>query len=138
MLNQIRILYDALEVERRQACTEHFMSQLHNAEAGNISISADQAGATHGQGGEGPPPPPPRSGGPGISVENPANVNIVNEYNSFNLPNVTPPVAPKWKQTDTLLDNFRKFKSSCQRIFDRPMCHMTSGKVKTSMLLIWP
>ena len=51
--------------------------------------------------------------------------------------NVTPPVAPKWKQTDTLLDNFRKFKRSCQRIFDGPMCHITSGKVKTSMLLIW-
>ena len=50
---------------------------------------------------------------------------------------MTPPVAPKWKQTDTLLDDFRKFKHSCQRIFDGPMCHITSGKVKTSMLLIW-
>ena len=26
---------------------------------------------------------------------------------------------------------------SCQQIFDGPMCHITSGKVKTSMLLIW-
>ena len=65
------------------------------------------------------------------------NVNIVNEYNSFNLANVTPPVPPKWKTSDTLLDDFRKFRRSCQCIFDGPMCHITSGKVKTSMLLIW-
>ena len=37
------------------------MSQLHNAEAGNMSISGDQAGATGGQGVEGPPPPPHKS-----------------------------------------------------------------------------
>ena len=43
----------------------------------------------------------------------------------------------KWKTSDTLLDDFRKFIRSCQRIFDGPMCHITSGKVKTSMLLIW-
>ena len=109
------------------------MSQLHNAEAGNIS--GDQAGATGGV--EEPSPPPPKSEGPRISAKNPANVSIVNEYNSFNLTSVTPPVAPKWKQTDTLLDNFRKFKHSYQRIFDVPMCLITSGKVKTSMLLIW-
>ena len=38
---------------------------------------------------------------------------------------------------DTLLDDFCKFKHSCQCIFDGPMCHISSGKVKTSMLLIW-
>ena len=65
------------------------------------------------------------------------NVNIVNEYNLFNLANVTPPIAPKWKTSDTLLDDFHKFKWSCQRIFGGPMCHITSGKVKTSILLIW-
>ena len=68
---------------------------------------------------------------------NPANVQIVNEYNSFNLANITPPVPPKWKQPDNLLDEFCKFRCSCQWIFDGPMCHITSGKVKTSMLLIW-
>ena len=67
---------------------------------------------------------------------NPANVQIVNKYNSFNLANITPPVAPKWKQPDNLLGEFCKFRRSCQRIFDGPMCHITSGKVKTSMLLI--
>ena len=69
--------------------------------------------------------------------QDPANVNIVNEYNSFNLANVTLPTASKWKMSETLLDDFHKFKWSCQRIFDGPMCHITSGKVRTSMLLIW-
>ena len=63
-------------------------------------------------------------------------MNIMNKYNSFNLTNVTPPVPPKWKSSDTLLDDFCKFRRSCQCIFDGPMCHITSGKVKTSMLLI--
>ena len=76
------------------------------------------------------PPPPP-------TIKQETNVNIVNEYNSFNLANVMPPVPPKWKTSDTLLDDFRKFRRSCQCIFDGPMCHITSGKVKTSMLLIW-
>ena len=83
-------------------------------------------------GGQIPPPPPPTN-----RQDNPANIQIVNEYNSFNLANITPPVAPRWKQTDTLLDEFCKFKHSCIRIFDGPMCHITSGKVKNSMLLIW-
>ena len=68
---------------------------------------------------------------------NPANFQIVNEYNSFNLVNIMPPIAPTWKQPDNLLDEFRKFKRSCLHIFDGPMCHILSGKVKTSMLLIW-
>ena len=50
---------------------------------------------------------------------------------------MTPPIAPKWKMSDTLLDDFHKFKHSCQCIFDGPMCQISSGKVKTSMLLIW-
>ena len=64
-------------------------------------------------------------------------LNIVNEYNSFNLANMTPPIAPKWKTSETLLDDFHKFKHSCQQIFDGPMCHIVSDKVKMSMLLIW-
>ena len=108
------------------------MNQLNDAEAGNIVPEQGDASAI---GGEPLPPPPPV----GVSTrQDPANVNIVNEYNSFNLANVTPPIAPKWKTSETLLDDFHKFKQSCQRIFDGPMCHITSGKVKTSMLLIWP
>ena len=62
----------------------------------------------------------------------------MNEYNSFNLANVTPPVVllSGSKLTHCWM-TFCKFKCSCQRIFDRPMCHITSGKVKTSMLLFW-
>ena len=48
-----------------------------------------------------------------------------------------PPVPPKWKTSDTLLDDFHKFRRSCQHKFYGPMCHITPGKVKTSMLLIW-
>ena len=73
---------------------------------------------------------------PPVNPANPANFQIVKEYNSFNLANIKPPIAPKWKQLDNLLDEFRKFKHSCLHIFDGPMCHISSGKVKTSMLLI--
>ena len=107
------------------------MNQLHDVEAGNI---VPEQGEVSAIGGASLPPPPP-VGAP--ARQDPANVNIVNEYNSFNLTNVTPPIAPKWKTSETLLDGFCKFKWSCQRIFDGPMCHITSGKVKTSMLLIW-
>ena len=44
-----------------------------------------------------PPPLPPAA-----VRQDPANVNIVNESNSFNLANVTPPIPPKWKMNDTL------------------------------------
>ena len=72
-----------------------------------------------------------------VNPANPANFQIVKEYNSFNLENIMPPIAQKWKQPDNLLDEFRKFKHSCLHIFDSPMCHISSGKVKMSMLLIW-
>ena len=75
--------------------------------------------------------PPVNAVNPPLNPANPANFQIVNEYNSFNLANITPPIAPRWKQPDSLLDEFRKFKRSCLRIFDGPMCHITSGKVKT-------
>ena len=91
----------------------------------------EQEGAV---GGQVSPVPPPIN--PPVNP-NPADVQIVNEYNSFNLANITPLVPPKWKQPDNLLDEFHKFRHSCQWIFDGPMCHITSGKVKTSMLWIW-
>ena len=71
MLNQVRSLDD------ERCCTTGarlFMNQLHNVESAIINEQNVVVGA------EAPPPPPP---GPG-PVE-PANVNIVNEYNSFNL-----------------------------------------------------
>ena len=46
------------------------------------------------------------------------------------------PFHPDGRQV-ALLDDFRKFRPSCQRIFDSPMCHITSGKVKTNVFLIW-
>ena len=78
---------------------------------GNIIPEQGEIGAIDGE----PAPPPTPVGAP--ARQDPANVNIVNEYNSFNLTNVTPPIAPKWKTSKTLLNDFHKFKQSCQRIF---------------------
>ena len=58
-------------------------------------------------------------------------------YVSFNLQNITAPVPPKWKNNDNILEEYKEFRHSCQRIFDGPMAHITSGKVKTNMFLIW-
>ena len=108
--------------ERRSNRTKQFMNLLNEAKEGNISLSGEK-GATGG----------PASTPPHVSTNvDPANVQIVNELNSFNLENITPPIAPKWKHSETLLDEYHKFKCSCQRIFDGPMCHIKSGKVKTS------
>ena len=79
------------------------MNQLHDVKADNIVPEQGDVGAI---GGEPLPPPPPT----GVLRQDPVNVNIVNEYNSFNLANVTPPIAPKWKTSEALLDNFCKFK----------------------------
>ena len=46
-------------------------------------------------------------------------------------------MLPKWKNNDHILEEYKKFHLSCQRIFDGPMAHVTSGKVKTNMFLIW-
>ena len=107
---------------------------MNDAETGNAD-TPEQIGATGGFPVVNEPVLPPL---PPIAkkYEEP-NMNIVKEYNSFNLANVTPPVPPKWKTSDTLLDDLHKFRRSCQCIFDGPMCHITSGQVKTSMLLIW-
>ena len=133
ILQQIRTMDHDLEMERRHIRTQHFMSLLNDAESGNVSVAGDQEGAT----GQGPPPSNQPPENPVNSANNLANVNIVNEYNSFNLANVTTLVTPKWKTSESLLDDFRKFKHSYQRIFDSPMCHITIGKVKTNMFLIW-
>ena len=124
--------HESIDEETMQKVrTQLFMNQLNDAETGNAD-TPEQIGATGGIPAVNEPVLPPHP-----VVKHEPNVNIVNEYNSFNLANVTPPVPPKWKTSDTLLDDFRKFRRLCQCIFNGPMCHITSGKVKTSMLLIW-
>ena len=59
------------------------------------------------------------------------------EYNQFNLQNIKAPTPPKWKDNENILEDFGKFKLSCMHIFDGPMAHITIGKVKTNMFLIW-
>ena len=58
-------------------------------------------------------------------------------YASFNLQNINAPVPPKWKHNDHILEEYKKFHHSCQRIFNGLMAHITSDKVKTNMSLIW-
>ena len=106
VLNQIR----SLDGERHNARAQLFMNQLNDAEAGNVGSIVPEQGDVSAIGGEPLSPPPPAGVPPGRN--DPVNVNIVNEYNSFNLANVTPPIAPKWKMSDTLLDDFHKFKHS--------------------------
>ena len=55
----------------------------------------------------------------------------------FNLTGITPPIPPKWKHNENLLNDYRKFRRSCQWIFDGPMTHVPDGKIKTNMFLIW-
>ena len=69
--------------------------------------------------------------------QQPSRPPMVDEYNYFNLQNIKAPVPPKWKDNENILEDFKKFKHSCIRIFDGPMAHITNGKVKTSMFLIW-
>ena len=106
--------------DRRDGRAQHFMNQFQAKQQEQEAVGGH----------------PPQGVLP-VNSANLANFQIVNEYNSFNLTNITPPIAPRWKQPDNLLDEFRKFKQSCLHIFDSPICHITSGKVKTSMLLIW-
>ena len=113
MLNQVK----NMNGERRKVHTQLFMNQLNDTESENINVGDinDQASATGGQGPPNPPLPPvhpPHNPG---EVHDPASVNIVNVYNSFNLANVAAPVVPKWKTSETLLDDFHKSPCSCQR-----------------------
>ena len=55
------------------------------------------------------------------------------EYNQFNLQNINAPTPPKWKNSENILKDFKKFKKSCMHIFDGPMAHITNVKVKTNM-----
>ena len=59
----------------------------------------------------------------------------VHDY-SFNLTGIVPPQPPKWKQVNHLYEDFKKFRRSCNRVFDGPMAHV-SDKVKVNMLLLW-
>ena len=59
------------------------------------------------------------------------------EYNQFNLQNINAPTPPKWKNNENILEDFKKFKRSCMGIFDGHMAHITNGKFKTNMFLIW-
>ena len=85
------------------------MNQLHDAESGNINVTDDTDGQVSVTGGHGLPPNSPDPNPEVQGVQEPANMNIVNEYNSFNLANVTAPIAPKWKTSETLLDDYCKF-----------------------------
>ena len=60
-----------------------------------------------------------------------------NEYSQFNLQNIYLQTPPKWKNNENILEDFKKFKWSCVCIFDGPVAHITNGKVKTNMFLIW-
>ena len=59
------------------------------------------------------------------------------EFNQFNLQNISAPTPPKWKNNENILEDFKKFKRSCMHIFDGPMAHINNGKGKTNMFLIW-
>ena len=94
VLNQIR----SLDGERSDARARLFMNQMNDAEAGNIGNVIPEQGAI-GSEIDPPPPqasaPPPPPASPLPARQDPTNVNIANEYNSFNLANVTPPIAPQ-------------------------------------------
>ena len=108
ILRHTQDMDEAIEVEQRSAHIRQFMNLLNEAETGNVLVT-EERGAT---GRQAPSPPPHVTGNP-----DPGNVQIVNEYDSFNLQNITPPAAPKWKQSETQLEDFHKFKCSCQHIF---------------------
>ena len=88
VFNQIR----SLDGERHNARAQLFMNQLNDAETRNVGNMVPEQGDVSAIGSEtlSPPPLPPA-----VVRQDTANVIIVNEYNSFNLTNVTPPIAPK-------------------------------------------
>ena len=133
ILAQIRTMDRELEAERRRQRAQQFMNLSDDRDrdmANQQQVTGDVAGASASV--------QNTQNNPASSVIQHANPVVVNnEYNSFNLANVTPPVAPKWKNNDNLLDEYRKLQRSCIRIFDGAICHVTSGKVKTNMFLIW-
>ena len=42
-------------------------------------------------------------------------------FASFNLQNINAPVPPKWKHNNHILEEYKKFRHSGQRIFDGPL-----------------
>ena len=125
--------HESIDEETMQKIrTQLFMNQLNDADTGNAD-TAEQIGATGGIPAVNEPvllPPP--------VVKHEPNMNIVNKYNSFNLANVTPPVT--LLNGKLLIHYWMTLESSedlVSTIFNGPICHITSGKVKTSMLLIW-
>ena len=95
--------------ERRDIRAQQFMNQFQDGQ------QIQEQGVVGGQPPQGTPVNPvgihPPQGAPLVNAmnpplnpANPVNFQIVNEYNSFNLANITPPMAPRWKQPDSLLD----------------------------------
>ena len=101
ILRDIRTMDHELEAERRHIQADLFMNQA--------------AEATGGQN-QGDPPPQPlqhvHQQQTPEQIASPSNPVIVNGYNSFNLANVTLPVAPKWKNNEFILDEYCKFQHS--------------------------
>ena len=115
IMNQIRSMEDR---ERRDIRAQQFMNQFQTEpqvqEQGAVGGQPPQGIPINPVGGHPPQGVPPVNPvNPPLNPANPVNFQIVNEYNSFNLANITPPIASKWKQPDNLLDKFRKFKCSC-------------------------
>ena len=86
ILRDIRTMDCELEVERRWIRAELFMNQA----AGATGVQQDNPLPL-------PQPVHQQQAQVPEQIANPPNPVIMNEYNSFNLANVTPPVAPKWK-----------------------------------------
>ena len=115
VLNQIRSMEDG---DRRDARAQHFMNQFQ-AEQQEQGAVGGHPGAAGGH---------PPQGVPPVNPANLTNFQIVNKYNSFNLTNITTSIAPRWKQPDNLLDEFRTFKWSCLRILMVPCATSPVGK----------
>ena len=106
VLNQICSMEDG---ERRDARARQFMNQFQHEQQQPMQ---QEQGAVGGDPQGYPPVNPPMNpqgfaqvnplmnplmnpANPPVNPANPANFQIVNEYNSFNLANITPPVAPR-------------------------------------------
>ena len=118
ILNQIRSMEDGERCDiRAQQFMNQFQTEPQMQDQGEVGghpqqrIPVNPVGIHPPQG-----VPPVNTVNPPLNPANPVNLQIVNEYNSFNLANITPPIAPRWKQPGSHLDEFRKFKWSCLHI----------------------
>ena len=116
VLNQIRQMEDGGN-ERRDAHARQFINQFQE-------VHEEEQGAV---GGQAPSQVP-------LQPTNPANVQIVNEYNSFNLANITLPIVPNrsilitcWMNSTSLNSHVRGFvMAQCaisQVAKSRPACY---------------